>query len=121
MATKYNWVIGQVEHKPENGFITKIDYTVSASDGERNSEISGSANYEPREEGEFKPLQEITLENLIKWVQESVGKNSIETSLASQIEAQPTHILTSNMPWRFSEPPLLPSENYLWPSENNYL
>jgi len=100
MAIRYNWVIGQVESKPENGFITKVDYTVSASDGERNAEISGSANYEPREEGEFKPLQEITLEDIIKWVQESVGKDSVETSLASNIEAQPNPILTSNMPWK---------------------
>ena len=103
MATKYNWVIGQVEHKPENGFITKIDYTVSASDGERNAEISGSANYEPKEEGEFKLLQEVTLEDIIKWVQESVGKDSVEASLASNIEAQPNPILTSNMPWKVSE------------------
>ena len=103
MAIRYNWVIGQVESKSENGFITKIDYTVSASDGERNAEIFGSANYEPREEGEFKLLQEVTLKDLINWVQESAGKDSVETSLASNIEAQPKPILTSNMSWRFSE------------------
>jgi len=100
MAIRYNWVIEQVEHKPKNGFITKIDYTVSASDGERNADISGSANYEPREEGEFKLLQEVTLEDLIKWVQELVGKDSVETSLASNIEAQPNPVLTSNISWK---------------------
>ena len=100
MAIRYNWVIKQVESKPENGFITKIDYTVFASDGGRNAEVSGSTNYEPREEGEFKLLQEVTLEDMIKWVQESVGKDSIEASLSSQIEAQPNPILTSNMPWK---------------------
>ena len=103
MAIRYNWVIRQVDSKPENGFITKINYTVSASDGERNAEISGSANYEPREDGEFKPLQEVTLEDIIKWVQESVGKDSIEASLASSIEAQPNLILTSHIPWKVSE------------------
>jgi hypothetical protein len=100
MATKYNWVIGQVESKPENGFITKVDYTVFASNGIQNASITDSINYEPREEGEFKPLQEITLEDMIKWVQESVGKDSVETSLASQIEAQPNPILTSHIPWK---------------------
>ena len=103
MQIRYNWNLGQVENQPQNGFITKINYTVFASDGIRNAAISGSANYEPREEGEFKPLQEVTLEDLIKCVQESAGKDSIETSLASHIEAQPDPILTSNIPWRFSE------------------
>jgi hypothetical protein len=40
---------------------------------------------------------------MIKWVQESVGKDSVETSLASQIEAQPNPILTSEIPWKVSE------------------
>jgi hypothetical protein len=111
MAIKYNWVIGQVETEPENGTITKVDYTVFASDGERNSEISGSANCDKQNHGECKPLQEITLEDIINMVQESVGKDSIETSLASDIESQPSTNLTSNIPWRFSEPPLLQSEN----------
>jgi len=52
---------------------------------------------------------------------ESVRKDSIEASLASQIEAQPNFILTSNMFCKVSEPTLLTPENYLWPSENNYL
>ena len=111
MTIRYNWNIGQVESQPQDGFITKIDYTVFASDGERNAETSGSANYDPREEGEFKPLQEITLADLIGWVQTSAGKDSVESLLASQIEAQPNPVLTSNMPWRFSESPFLPSEN----------
>jgi hypothetical protein len=103
MQIRYNWNLGQVENQPQNGFITKINYIVFASDGIRNADTLGSANYEPREEGEFKPLQEVTLEDIIKWVQESVGKDSIETSLASQIEAQPNPILTSEIPWKVSE------------------
>jgi hypothetical protein len=104
MQIRYNWNLGQVEHKPENGFITKIDYTVSASDGWRNAEASGSTNYEPKEDGEFKLLQEVTLEDMIRWVQELVGKDSVEASLASNIEAQPNPVLTSNLPWKVSEP-----------------
>ena len=103
MQIRYNWNLGQVESQPQDGFVTKVYYTVFASDGIRNASVSDSANYKPRQEGEFKPLQEITLEDIIKWVQESVGKDSVETSLASQIEAQPNPILTSEIPWKVSE------------------
>jgi hypothetical protein len=108
MAIRYSWNIGQVE--TESGTITKVDYTVFASDGERNASVSGSANCDKQHEGECKPLQEITLEDLINLVQTSAGKDSVESLLASQIETQSNPVLTSNMPWRFSEPPLLPYE-----------
>ena len=99
MTIRYNWNIGQVESQPQDGFITKIDYTVFASDGERNAETSGSANYDPRKEGEFKPLQEITLADLIGWVQTSAGKDSVESLLASQIEAQSDFVLDTTIRW----------------------
>lgn len=114
MAIRYNWNIGQVETETESGTITKVDYTVFASDGERIASISGSANCDKQHDGECKPLQEITLEDIINMVQNSVGKDSVESLLASQIEAQPNPILTSNIHLRFSEP-------NVFPSENNYL
>ena len=99
MAIRYNWNLGQVESKPQDGFITKIDYTVFASNGIQNASITDSVNYEPRSEGEFKPLQEITLADLIGWVQTSAGKDSVESLLASQIEAQSDFVLDTTIRW----------------------
>jgi hypothetical protein len=102
METRYNWSLGQIETQ-QDGFITKINYTVSASNGKCSASVSGSVDYDPRSEDTFKPLHEVSIEDLIDWVQTDAGKDSIEAALAADIASQPDPTVDMTIPWKTPE------------------
>jgi hypothetical protein len=103
MDITYNWNIFQMERQSENGFVTKVYYSVHATDGKYNSSTADTINYEQTNET-FKPYDELTKENVIDWVQTSVGKEIVEASLASKINLQKNPIvIVTGVPWENPE------------------
>jgi hypothetical protein len=94
----FTWNVVQMDRKTVDGFVTTVHYTVSATDGEYNASTYGTVGY-AQEEKAYKPFTDLTQAEVIGWVQESLGKDTVEASLATQIEAQKNPVQKSGLPW----------------------
>lgn len=93
----YEWNIAQMDRKTSDGFVTTVHYTVTAVDGEFTASTYGTVGYE--EKDSFTPFNQLTKETVVGWVQESLGKDTVESSLADQINAQKNPTSVSGLPW----------------------
>ena len=94
----FTWNVVQMDRLTSDGFVVTVHYTVSATDGEYNASTYGTVGY-TQEEKSYKPFADLTQAEVIGWVQESLGKDTIEASLATQIEAQKNPVQESGLPW----------------------
>ena len=93
----FEWNIAQMDRKTSDGFVTTVHYTVTAVDGEFTASTYGTVGY--TEEGSFTPFNQLTKETVVGWVQESLGKDTVESNLADQINAQKNPTSVSGLPW----------------------
>jgi hypothetical protein len=97
MAT-YNWDIVNLDRKTADGFVFTAHYTVSAVDGEFTASTYGTVGY-TQEDTDYTPYDELTQQQVIGWVQDSLGKETVEENLTAQIEAQKNPVSESGLPW----------------------
>ena len=97
MATTYTWNVVQMDRKSADGFVTTVHYNVSAVDGEFTASTYGTVGY--TEEGAFTPYSQLTEAVVVGWVQNSLGKDTVEQSLAAQIDALKNPVSESGLPW----------------------
>ena len=95
---EYNWNVVQMERKAADGFVTTVHYTVSAVDGEFTSSSYGTVGF-TQEEMDYVPFADLTKEQVIGWVQDSLGQATVEEALATQIDAQKNPVSESGLPW----------------------
>jgi hypothetical protein len=95
--TTFNWNVVQTNYNTSDKFITTVHYTVSAVDGEFTASTYGTVGY--TEEGAFTPYSQLTEAVVVGWVQTSLGKDTVEESLAAQIEALKNPVSESGLPW----------------------
>jgi hypothetical protein len=98
MATTYNWDIVNLDRKTADGFVFTAHYTVSAVDGEYTASTYGTVGY-TQEDKSYTPFADLTKEQVIGWVKDSLGQETVETALAAQIEAQKNPVQKSGLPW----------------------
>ena len=94
----YEWNVVQMDRQAADGFVTTVHYTVSAVDGEYTASIYGTVGF-TKEDMEYVPFADLTKEQVIGWVQESLNKDETEANLASQIEAKKNPVSESGLPW----------------------
>ena len=102
------WGIVQLDAYPEKDGLTDVVFTVhwnlTGDDGEGHTGYAyGSVGVTLDEGGAYTPFADLTQEQVIGWVQESLGAEqvaSLEASVVSQIEQQinPT-VVTPPLPW----------------------
>jgi hypothetical protein len=95
---EYNWNVVQMDRQVADGFVTTVHYNVSAVDGEFNASTYGTVGF-TKEEMEYVPFEQLTKEQVIGWVQDSLGQDTVEEALATQIEAQKNPVSESGVPW----------------------
>ena len=95
---EFNWDVSQMDRNISNGFVVTVHYNVSAVDGDFTTSTYGTVGY-TQEEGNFTPYNSLTKEQVIGWVQNSLGKDTVEASLADQINAQKNPVQESGLPW----------------------
>lgn len=98
MATTYNWDIVNLDRKTADGFVFTAHYTVSAVDGEFTASTYGTVGY-TQEDKSYIPFADLTKEQVIGWVKDSLGQETVEEALAAQIEAQKNPVSESGLPW----------------------
>ena len=95
--TTFNWQVVQTNYNTSDKFITTVHYVVSAVDGEFTASTYGTVGY--TEEGAFTPYSQLTEAVVVGWVKDSLGQETVEASLAAQIEAQKNPVQESGLPW----------------------
>jgi len=94
----FTWNVVQMNRNTVDNFVTTCHYTVSATDGEYNASTYGTVSY-TQEEKAYKPYAELTQSEVVGWVQESLGKDTVEASLTAQIEALKNPVQEAGLPW----------------------
>jgi propanediol dehydratase small subunit len=94
----YNWTVVQMERKAADGFVTTVHYNVSAVDGDYSASTYGTVGF-TQEEMDYIPFEQLTPEQVIGWVKDSLGQETVEEALAAQIEAQKNPVQQSGLPW----------------------
>jgi hypothetical protein len=51
------------------------------------------------EDKSYKPYADLTQSEVVGWVQNSLGKDTVEASLTAQIEAQKNPVQETGLPW----------------------
>ena len=94
---EFTWQVVQTDYNTSDKFITTVHYNVSAVDGDFTASTYGTVGY--TEEGAFTPYSQLTEAVVVGWVQTSLGKDTVEASLAAQIEALKNPVSESGLPW----------------------
>lgn len=94
----FTWNVVQMDRLTSDGFVVTVHYTVNAVDGEHTASTYGTVGY-TQGEGSYVPYADLTQSDVIGWVQESLGKDTVEASLAAQIEALKNPTQVSGLPW----------------------
>ena len=95
---EFTWNVVQMDRLTSDGFVVTVHYTVSAVDGDYTASTYGTVGY-TQEEGSYVPFEQLTKEIVVGWVQSSLGKDTVEASLATQIEAQKNPVQATGLPW----------------------
>jgi hypothetical protein len=96
--TTYKWSIVQMDRLTSDGFVVTVHYNVSATDDTYTASTYGTCGY-TQESSEFIPYEDLTESVVVGWVQESLGKDTVEASLQSQIDALKNPVQESGLPW----------------------
>jgi len=94
----YTWSVVQMDRQVADDFVTTVHYNVSAEEGEFSASTYGTVGF-TKEEMDYVPFEELTQEQVIGWVQDSLGKDTVEASLETQIEAKKNPVVESGLPW----------------------
>ena len=94
----YKWEVVNTDYKTSNKFIITVHYVVSAVDGDFTASTYGTIGY-TQEDKSYKPYADLTQAEVIGWVQESLGQETVETALTAQIDAQKNPVQATGLPW----------------------
>jgi hypothetical protein len=106
MATTYTWTIDQMYtvDTPDPGFVCNVLWTLTGVDGQYTASIGGNSQFTVQE-GTFTPYDELTQEQVIGWVQNSLGADGIanfEANVQGQINSMitpPASPQNTPLPW----------------------
>jgi myo-inositol-hexaphosphate 3-phosphohydrolase len=96
---EYQWNVVQMDRLTSDGFVVTVHYTVNAVDGEFTASTYGTVGYTEQQGEQYIPYADLTEAEVVGWVQESLGKDTVEESLAAQIEAQKNPVQETGLPW----------------------
>jgi myo-inositol-hexaphosphate 3-phosphohydrolase len=95
----FTWNVVQMDRLTSDGFVVTVHYTVNAVDGDYSASTYGTVGYTEQQGEQYIPYAELTEAEVVGWVQDSLGKDTVEAGLAAQIEAQKNPVQESGVPW----------------------
>jgi myo-inositol-hexaphosphate 3-phosphohydrolase len=99
----FTWNVVQMDRLTSDGFVVTVHYTVNAVDGEYTASTYGTVGY-TQGEGSYVPYADLTETEVVGWVQESLGKDTVEASLAEMIELLKNPVQEAGVPWAVTLP-----------------
>ena len=95
----FTWNVVQMDRLTSDGFVVTVHYTVNAVDANYTDYTYGTVGYTQEPNEQYIPYDKLTETEVIGWVQNSLGKDTIEAILTAQIEAQKNPVQESGLPW----------------------
>lgn len=99
MTTIFSWKIAQMDRTPSDGFVIKVHYRVDAFDGTLGSGLYNSVEFKQQQGESFVPFEQLTEDQVVSWVQNSVGKDLVEAELQARIDEQKVPTRQTGLPW----------------------
>ena len=97
--TTYLWTISQMNRLTSDGFVVTVHYNVSATDDTYQASTYGTTSYTQTPGETYIPYEDLTQAVVVGWVQEALGKDTVEASLQGQIDALKNPVQESGLPW----------------------
>jgi len=97
--TNFNWQIVQMDRLTSDGFVVVVHYNVSATDDTYQASTYGTTSYTQTSGETYIPYDDLTQAVVVGWVQEALGKDTVEASLQGQIDALKNPVQESGLPW----------------------
>jgi len=97
--TNYTWGIPQMDRLTSDGFVVTVHYIVNAVDGDYAASTYGTIGYTQQPGETYIPYADLTEAVVVGWVQNALGKDTVEASLQGQIDAQINPVQESGTPW----------------------
>jgi hypothetical protein len=82
-----------------DGFVVTVHYNVSATEDEYTASTYGTVGFTEQPDEEYIPYDDLTQEMVTGWVQGALNKDTVEASLAGQIEALKNPTQVAGVPW----------------------
>jgi hypothetical protein len=82
-----------------DGFVVTVHYNVGATDGTYQASTYGTTSYTQTPGETYIPYDQLTEPVVVGWVQETLGKDTVEASLQGQIDALKNPVQESGLPW----------------------
>ena len=100
MATEFKWTISTLERKLDDGFVFTAHWNCRASDGDFSASSYGTAGFTQNPEAaDYIPYEQLTEEQVLAWVWESVDKDATEAALQAKIDADKNPTSATGTPW----------------------
>jgi len=97
--TTFNWQVVDMDRLTSDGFVVTVHYNVTATDDTYSASTYGTVSY-TQEQGEtYIPYADLTEATVVGWVQTALGKDTVESSLQSQIDLQKHPVQAAGVPW----------------------
>ena len=94
------WSIANLERNTSDGGVVVAHFRATLTDGDYSASSYGTCGFTPDPTApDFVPFESLTEADVLAWVYESVDKDSVEASLASQIEEQKAPQTVAGTPW----------------------
>ena len=97
--TTFNWTIPQMDRLTSDVFVVTVQYRVDATDGDYSASTYGTVSYNQQPEETYTPYDQLTEAQVVGWVQTSLGQETVESSLQSQIDLQKNPVQEAGVPW----------------------
>ena len=88
-----------MDRKTTDGFVVTVHYNVTATDGDYSANTYGTVGYTEDAGKSYIPYNQLTQDEVVAWVKDSLGQETVEASLATQIEALKHPVQESGLPW----------------------
>jgi hypothetical protein len=94
------WTIAQLERNTADGGVVIAHWRATAIDGDYSASSYGTCGFTPDpSDPAYIPYESLTEADVLAWVYESVDKDSVEASLAANIEDQKAPQTVVGTPW----------------------
>ena len=97
--TNFNWQVVEMNRLTSDDFVVTVHYNVSATDGTYQASTYGTTSYTQTPGESYVPYASLTEAVVVGWVQTSLGKDVVEASLQSQIDALKAPVQEAGVPW----------------------
>ena len=97
--TNYRWTISQMNRNTADNFVVTVHYNISATEGEYSASTYGTTSYTQEAGESYVPYADLTEAIVVGWVQAALGKDVVEASLQSQLDALKAPVQEAGVPW----------------------